>query len=98
MTRALWLALLFLPALAQARRGDLRDAGNLFGQLPASRDGRDLHDLPELSPFASPYLTVVFPQPEGPMTERVSPAAREKESSASTAWAWPGKCWVSFRT
>ncbi len=47
-----------------AEGGGLRDAGNLFGQLADSTDGRDLHDLVELSPFASPYLTAVFPQPD----------------------------------
>ena len=47
-----------------AESDGLRDAGNLFGQLTASLDGRDLHDLEELSPFAAPYLTVVFPHPD----------------------------------
>ncbi len=47
-----------------AEADGLRDAGNLLGQLDGSLDGRDLHDLVELSPFAAPYLTVVFPQPD----------------------------------
>ena len=47
-----------------AEGGGLRDAGNLFGQLADSTDDRDLHDLKELAPFAAPYLTVVFPQPD----------------------------------
>ncbi|MEM7584132.1 MAG: hypothetical protein AAF560_12165 [Acidobacteriota bacterium] len=42
----------------------LRDDGNLLGQLATSRRGPDLHDLKELPPFASPYLTVVFPKPD----------------------------------
>ncbi len=37
------------------------DDGNLLGQLPDSRDGYDRHDLAELPPFGSRYLTVVFP-------------------------------------
>ncbi len=47
-----------------AEADGLRDAGNLLGQLDGSLDGRDLHDLVELPPFAAPYLTVVFPQPD----------------------------------
>ncbi len=41
--------------------GDLRDAGNVLGQLAASRRGYDAHDLEELSPFGNDYLSVVFP-------------------------------------
>ncbi len=37
------------------------DDGNVLGQLPDSRDGYDSHDLAELPPFGSRYLTVVFP-------------------------------------
>lgn len=32
--------------------------------MPGSVYGRDPHDLKELAPFASPYLTVVFPHPD----------------------------------
>ncbi len=51
----------FVRLIAEA--DGLRDDGNLYGQLPTSRTGPDLHDLKELAPFASPFLTVVFPHP-----------------------------------
>ncbi len=44
-----------------AESGDLRDAGNVLGQLADSRRGYDAHDLGELTPFGDDYLTVVFP-------------------------------------
>ena len=47
-----------------ATAGDLKDSGNVLGQLRDSRYGYDLHDLKELSPFATPYLTIVFPHPD----------------------------------
>jgi len=47
-----------------ATAGDLKDSSNVLGQLRDSRRGYDLHDLKELSPFATPYLTIVFPHPE----------------------------------
>ncbi len=47
-----------------AEADGLRDEGNLFGQLATSVAGPDLHDLKELPPFDSPYLTVVFPHPD----------------------------------
>ncbi len=47
-----------------AESGDLADRGAVFGQLPDSGAGPDLHDLEELPPFANPHLTVVFPHPE----------------------------------
>ena len=52
----------FVRLIAEA--GNLRDAGNVLGQLPDSVNGYDLHDLKELAPFASPYLTIVFPHPD----------------------------------
>ena len=47
-----------------ATAGDLKDSGNVLGQLRDSQYGYDLHDLKELSPFATPYLTIVFPHPD----------------------------------
>lgn len=47
-----------------AMAGNLKDSSNLLGQLRDSRRGYDLHDLKELSPFATPYLTIVFPHPD----------------------------------
>ncbi len=47
-----------------ASAGELRDAATVLGQLPGSRHGHDRHDLRELPPYASPYLTLVFPHPE----------------------------------
>lgn len=42
----------------------LKDDGNVFGQLPDSVLGYDSHDLFEIPPMAPPYLTLVFPHPE----------------------------------
>jgi hypothetical protein len=39
----------------------LKDKTNVFGQLKDSQTGYDLHDLKELPPFGTPYLTIVFP-------------------------------------
>jgi trimeric autotransporter adhesin len=47
-----------------AEGGGLTDRGNVLGQLSTAADGLDAHDLPELPPFSTPYLTVVFPHPE----------------------------------
>jgi hypothetical protein len=44
-----------------ASSGDLEDPGNVLGQLADSRRGQDIHDLKELEPFDSPYLSIVFP-------------------------------------
>ena len=38
----------------------LSDRGNVLGQLHASASGKDTHDLRELNPHSSPYLSVVF--------------------------------------
>lgn len=44
----------------------ISDRGNVIGQLDDSEDGYDSHDLIELNPFASPYLTLVFPHEDWP--------------------------------
>jgi hypothetical protein len=68
--------LLFMPVHARelgngewyvrltAMAGNLKDSSNVLGQLSDSLRGYDLHDLRELSPFATPYLTIVFPHPD----------------------------------
>jgi hypothetical protein len=43
---------------------ELVDRGNVLGQLGDSQIGFDEHDLPELSPFSAPYLSIVFPHPD----------------------------------
>lgn len=40
---------------------NLRDRNNVLGQLMDSEVGMDSHDLVELNPFGTPYLTIVFP-------------------------------------
>jgi hypothetical protein len=52
----------FVRLIAQSE--DLRDAGNVFGQLADSSDGHDRHDLVEKPVFGERYLNVVFPHPE----------------------------------
>ncbi len=41
-----------------------KDHNSVLGQLLAAKDGYDATDLVEMAPFASPYLTLVFPHPE----------------------------------
>lgn len=52
----------YLRLIAEA--GALRDEGNVLGRLPDSAAGYDRHDLPELAPFGSRFLSIVFPHPE----------------------------------
>jgi hypothetical protein len=44
--------------------GEYSDPGNRLGRMTVSLDGGDEYDLEELAPYASPYLTLVFPHPE----------------------------------
>ncbi len=44
--------------------GALEDPENYLGRISGASDGQDEYDLPELQPFASPFLTVVFPNAE----------------------------------
>jgi len=44
--------------------GSLVDRSNVLGQLIDSSDGYDSHDLAELPPFGTSYLTLVFPHSE----------------------------------
>lgn len=46
-----------------AESGELRDPGNVLGQLPDSNDGIDGHDLEEPAPFGSTYLSILFTNP-----------------------------------
>lgn len=48
-----------LSATNEARQ--LKDTGNVFGQIADSVTDYDSADLPERAPFSAPYLTVVFP-------------------------------------
>ena len=47
-----------------AESGDLADPYNVLGQLSDSVQDYDSHDLKELSPFGSSYLSIVFPHLE----------------------------------
>jgi len=42
---------------------DMLDETNVLGQLHDSVDGLDSHDIADLSPFGSPYLTLSFQHP-----------------------------------
>jgi hypothetical protein len=41
-----------------------QDTTNLLGQKATAQTGYDRHDLSEMAPFATPYLSLVFPHPE----------------------------------
>jgi len=50
----------FIRLIAESNQ--MRDAGNVLGQLPDSLNGYDKHDLKEMPPFdKDQYLTIVFP-------------------------------------
>jgi hypothetical protein len=51
----------YVRLIAEWPEGGLKDRGNVLGQLSDSELGFDAHDLEELSPFSTPYLTIVFP-------------------------------------
>jgi hypothetical protein len=56
-----WQQEWYLRLLAESPPDGLKDHSNVLGQLLDSQAGYDRHDLPELDPFAAPYLTIVFP-------------------------------------
>jgi len=49
-----------------ASSGRLSDSTAVIAQMPGSLDGFDSRDLPEMEPFTSPFLTVVFPHQDWP--------------------------------
>jgi VCBS repeat-containing protein len=51
----------YVRLIAEWPEGGLKDRGNVLGQLADSELGFDAHDLQEMSPFSTPYLTIVFP-------------------------------------
>ena len=73
-----WLDVVVSPALAEpANASDWsirlkvdnpvtgwNDHNSLLGELIDAKIGFDPHDVQEMTPFAEPYLTLVFPHPE----------------------------------
>ncbi|MDH4019347.1 MAG: S8 family serine peptidase, partial [Xanthomonadales bacterium] len=53
----------YVRLIAESVTENLKDDGNVLGQLQDSSSGFDEHDLPEPAPF-EPYLTIVFNQPD----------------------------------
>jgi hypothetical protein len=51
----------YVRLIAEWPAGNLKDRNNVLGELVDSDPGFDVHDLKELSPFSTPFLTVVFP-------------------------------------
>ena len=51
----------YVRLIAHSPADNLLDRNNVLGQLFDSVDGYDSHDLKELDPPYSPYLTIVFP-------------------------------------
>lgn len=66
---------------------NLEDPENYLGRSTAALDGQDDLDLPELEPFAAPYLTVVFPHP-GWTGDRWAYTADFKELRAGAGGSW----------
>ena len=54
----------YMRLIAEVPSQQMRDRGNVLGQLYDSSAGKDSHDLIELAPFGEIYLTIVFPHPE----------------------------------
>jgi len=56
----------YLRLIAEAPGEGLKDSNTVLGQLPDSYESWDKHDLPELAPLNSHFLTVVFPHADWP--------------------------------
>jgi len=50
----------FIRIIAESPAEGLIDRSNILGQTARSNAKYDQHDLPELAPFGTPYLSVVF--------------------------------------
>ncbi len=50
--------------IAEIPSENMKDQGNVLGQLKDSSNTHDSHDLIEMAPFGSKYLTIVFPHNE----------------------------------
>ena len=59
-----WYTRLTVESEPQVGVTGLKDSANVFGQLKSSVSDHDQHDLKELDPFSSPYLSVVFSHPD----------------------------------
>ena len=46
-----------------AASGDMRDPGNVLGQMDDATEGNDAHDLEEPWPFGGQYLSILFTNP-----------------------------------
>jgi VCBS repeat-containing protein len=51
----------YVRLIAEWPAGNLKDRNNVLGELVDSDPGFDVHDLKELPPFSTQFLTVVFP-------------------------------------
>jgi hypothetical protein len=72
--------------IAESAAENLKDDGNVIGQLQDSSSGFDEHDLPEPAPF-EPYLTIVFTQPDwgdnaGDYTSDFHPVTRNNKKDS----------------
>lgn len=54
----------YLRLTVETPTEQLKDNGNVLGQLPDSVIDYDNHDLLEIPPMGTPYLTLVFPHPD----------------------------------
>ena len=54
----------YVRLIAEVPSKNMKDRGNVIGQLYESNASKDSHDLMELAPFGANYLTIVFPHPE----------------------------------
>ncbi len=54
----------YARVIAEIPSENMKDEGNVLGQLKDSSNDYDSHDLFEMAPFGGRYLTIVFPHPE----------------------------------
>ncbi len=54
----------YARVIAEIPTENMKDQGNILGQLQDSTNAYDAHDLFEMKPFGNKYLTIVFPHPE----------------------------------
>ena len=66
----------------------LLDKGNVLGQLNDSIDDQDSHDLIELDPAFTPYLTLVFPHEDWPQPGHYASDFHDRDYTDSDQWVF----------
>lgn len=87
----------YLRLMVAAPAENLLDRGNVIGQLRDSYDEYDSHDLLELNPAFTPYLTLVFPHDEWAEDGHYASDYHDQDYSGSDQWVFMVKSDDSYR-